>query len=219
MTLKDYILNDYKPLTLNVSIATVFDMLNTYPFSHFPIIENNKLIGMLDKNDVINVFKTSINVADLYTSFQHFHTHTPDNHFDLIGLFSDFSTNILPVVDAENNYMGYFELDDLIQICNNTPFFQKNGSTLVVEKENDGYSMSEISQIIESNKIKVLGMYVSQKDAIHTQITIRIDTEETNEVIQSLRRYNYHVLTNSKDDFLLEQLKDNAEYLQKYLEI
>ncbi len=89
----------------------------------------------------------------------------------------------------------------------------------MVEKEHSAYSMSEIAQIIEANKIKVLGMYVSGKDTDNTQITLRLATENPNEIIQSLRRYGYHVLTNNKDDSLLEQLKERATYLQKYLEI
>jgi AICAR transformylase/IMP cyclohydrolase PurH len=79
--------------------------------------------------------------------------------------------------------------------------------------------MSEIVQIVESNNITLLGLYISNITNNHTQVTLRLDTEDVNEVIQSFRRYNYKVLTHNKNDLLIEQFKNRADYLQKYLNI
>jgi len=43
--------------------------------------------------------------------------------------------------------------------------------------------------------------------------------DEINEVIQSFRRYNYKVITEHKDDYFLETLKERSDYLRKYLSI
>ena len=219
MKILDYISKDFKPFILETPITDVRFAMDSYSFSHFPVTDSGRLVGLLPKDDFLNLSEDALSVIELRYMFQHFHTQSFDNHFDLINLFAQYDTNLLPLVDEKNIYLGYFELGNILQLCNDTPFFQKESSTLVVEKENTAYSMSEIAQIVETNKVKLLGMYVSNIDSVNTQITIRIATENPNEVIQSLRRYKYHVLTNSKDDFLLEQLKEHSDYLQKYLEI
>ncbi len=219
MKILDYISKDFKPFTLETPIAEVRFAMSSYSFSHFPVTDSGKLVGLLPKDDFLNLSEDVLSVIELRYMFQHFYTQSFDNHFDLINLLAQYDTNLLPLVDDKRTYLGYFELGEILQLCNNTPFFQKESTTLLIEKENTAYSMSEIVQIVETNKVKLLGMYVSNIDSVNTQITIRISTENPNEVIQSLRRYKYHVLTNSKDDFLLEQLKEHSDYLQKYLEI
>ena len=79
--------------------------------------------------------------------------------------------------------------------------------------------MSEISQIIESNKSKLLGMYISGQEQDTLQITLKIVTDELNEIIQTFRRYNYTLITQHEDDSYLEELKDRARYLRKYLDM
>ncbi len=219
MKILDYISKDFKPFTLETPISEVRLAMNSYLFSHFPVTDAGKLVGLLPKDDFLNLSEEALSVIELKYMFQHFYTHSFDNHFDLINLFAQHDTNLLPLIDEKNTYLGYFELGEILQLCNNTPFFQKNSTTLVIEKEHNVYSMSEIAQIIETNKVKILGMYVSNKDSVNTQIILRLDTENPNEVIQSLRRYEYHVLTTNKDDFLIEQLKERVGYLHKYLEI
>jgi hypothetical protein len=51
------------------------------------------------------------------------------------------------------------------------------------------------------------------------QATIKINSEDINEIIQTFRRYNYNVISEHKDDFYLQDLKDRSDYLQKYLDM
>ena len=52
-----------------------------------------------------------------------------------------------------------------------------------------------------------------------TQATIKISSDDINEIIQTFRRYNYIVMSLHKDDFYLQDLKDRSDYLQKYLDM
>ena len=70
---------------------------------------------------------------------------------------------------------------------------------------------------MESNNISLLGVYISKQNTDTTQITLRLNSEEVNELIQSLRRYKYKVLSHNKDDMMIEEYKNRADYLDKYL--
>jgi len=219
MKLIDYISNDYKALDLSASAESVKHFFKNLPFSHFPIVENGMLVGMLAKADIIHFRNDTEILRELQYYIQFYRTDVPDSCIDLIRLFAQFDTDILPITNEKNEYLGYFELDEVLGLFYNSPFFKQASTTLVIGKETSKYSMSEIAQIIESNNIALLGMYLSSTDENHSQITLRIDTENVNEVIQSLRRYDYEVVSQNKDDLLMEQLKQHSDYLHKYLNI
>lgn len=219
MNLKDFITTDYKAINLNDSIADVAVFFKDLPFTHFPVVDRGDFMGMLAESDLIYVTDTYKKIADIQHLLKFYQTSIPESCVDLISLFAQHDTAVLPITDNENKYQGYFELGEIIHFFYTSPFFKVNSTTLLIEKDQDRFSMSEIAQIVESNNITLLGMFVSDFKKNKAQITLRLDTEQVNEVIQSLRRYNYHVITQNKDDLHLEELKNRSDYLHKYLSI
>jgi len=126
---------------------------------------------------------------------------------------------LIPVIDEKKEYIGYYDLIDILHLYNSTPFLKHEGTILLLEKEQRNYSFSEICQIVESNNGKVLGLFISEANAAVVKITLKFNSQDVNEIIQSFRRYNYKVLSKHKEDFYIEDLKERSEYLQKYLNI
>lgn len=217
MNLTDFITTDYKAFHLENSIAEVKLFFNDLSFTHFPVVENEKLLGMLAESDLKNLTDNERQIASIQHLFTFYKTTIPDNYLDLISLFAKNDTDIVPIVDLEDNYLGYFELNDILHLFSNSPFLSQSSTTLIIEKEANSYSMSEIAQIIATNNIPLLGMYLSDATNNRIQITLRVAAENVNEVIQSLRRYEYHIVTQNTDDLHLEELKDRSNYLHKYL--
>jgi hypothetical protein len=87
----------------------------------------------------------------------------------------------------------------------------------VIKKSIQEYSMSQITQIIESNNGKLLGLFVSEADVENVQITIKIAIGAMNDIIQTFRRYNYEIVSEHQEDNYLNSLKERSEYLDKYL--
>ena len=108
---------------------------------------------------------------------------------------------------------------DVLDVFSTSPFMIEEGETLIVEKLSNDFSMSEITQIVESNGGKLLGLYISEKSAEFVQITIKVISDEINEIMQTFRRYDYKIVSMHENDIYLEDLKNRSEYLQKYLEM
>ena len=90
---------------------------------------------------------------------------------------------------------------------------------LLLEKELQDFSFSQVCQIVESNNGKILGLFISETTGVIVKITIKFNSQDVNEIIQAFRRYNYNILSKHKEDFFLEDLKERSDYLQKYLNI
>jgi hypothetical protein len=79
--------------------------------------------------------------------------------------------------------------------------------------------MSEVTQIVESYSGSLLGLYISEKKNGFVQLTLKIVSEEINEIMHTFRRYDYKVISIHENDIYLEDLKNRSDYLQKYLEM
>ena len=140
-------------------------------------------------------------------------------YLDVLDDFAKNETNVIPVLDELNNYIGYYELEDLIKVFNETPFLKELGGIIIIEKPINGYSFSQISQIVEGNNAKILGAYISSSDAEKVQITLKIAEGSLNEIIQTFRRYEYEIISEHQEDDYLKTLKERSDYLDKYLNI
>ena len=108
-------------------------------------------------------------------------------------------------------------MGSVLSVFSSSPFFTTDGFILVVEKDNIEYSMSEVAQIVESNDGVLLGCFVSDKRNDKVELTLKISSQEINNIIQTFRRYNYLIITEHSDDLYLEEVKEKLDYLQRYL--
>lgn len=219
MNLSEYILNDIKPLSSTDKISDLQLLFNQLTYSHIPIKNQDGVyIGCVSENDV-HCFKSTEVISDITYSVEGFFVREETNWLDVLEAFAQNHANIMPVLSRENKYLGYYELNDVIGLFNETPFFAENGGILIVEKGVQDYSFSEISQIVESNDGKLLGAFISKIENDVAQITLKISNTSLNDVMQTFRRYSYNIVSGHEEDTYLEGLKERSNYLKKYLDI
>jgi len=214
-----FILNEYKAFTLSTKVSEAKLFFNETTFCCFPIINNNELVGIISENDIQGIDENDKTIEDYKYLFSFFFIEKSNNLIEIIKVFASNETNIIPVVNNKKEYIGYYDLIEILHIYNETPFLSNEGTVLLLEKEIRDYSFSELSQIIESNNGKLLGVFISETNATTVKLTLKFSSQDVNEIIQSFRRYNYKVLSNHEEDFYLEELKDRTNYLKKYLNI
>ena len=212
----DYITNDYKALDRQETIADVQDFFMDVPFSHFSVLNEGIYIGSIAADD-IDTFDSDKKVADYKYALEGFFARNNMIWLDVLEVFAKNHTNVVPVLNEENAYLGYYELEDIVKFLHETPFLREQGGIIVIKKSMQDYSMSQIAQIVESNNGKLLGLFVSEADVENVQITIKIALGAMNDIIQTFRRYNYEIVSEHHEDNYLNNLKERSEYLDKYL--
>jgi len=219
MNITDYILNEIKPLKLKSSVADAIEFFDNYPITHFPVIENDKLLGSFAEDDIHTTNENDHELVEHAHLLNSFFADEKATVLELLKIFADNDTNIIPVLNKNKDYIGYYDLRDVLDVFSTSPFMIEESETLIVEKLENDYSMSEISQIIESNSAKLLGCYISEKKNDFVQITLKIVSSDIHEIMHTFRRYEYKIISMHDNDIYLEDLKNRSEYLQKYLEM
>ena len=218
MQLQDYIINDIKPLNITDKISDLKLLFNQLTYSHIPIKNDGVYLGCISETDA-HCFEAKASLQDCSHAIEGFFVKPTTNWLDVLEAFAQNNTNIMPILDTQNTYIGYYELSDIIHLFNETPFFAEPGGILSIEKGLNDYSFSEISQIVESNDAKLLGAFISEMNGDLIRITLKIGNASLNDVIQTFRRYSYEIISGHEEDTYIESLKERSQYLDKYLNI
>jgi CBS domain containing-hemolysin-like protein len=214
----NYITNDFRAIDSQKTIMAAQDFFNELNFSNFPVVEEGIFIGSLAADD-LETFDNDKKVGDYKYTLEHFFARTNMIWLDVLEVFAKNQTNIVPVLDENNKYVGYYEIGDIMKFFHETPFLKEPGGIIIVKKGVLDYSMSQITQIIESNNGKLLGLFVSDSDVDTIEITIKVSLGALNEIIQTFRRYNYEIVSEHHEDNYINNLKERSDYLDKYLNI
>lgn len=213
-----YIINDVEPIDISAKVKTVQEVFNQLTYTHIPVEKDGFYVGCISENDVY-CFENDKPLSHFQYSLEPFHVLKNTNWLDVLEAFALHKTNIMPVLGIDNNYLGYYELSDIMSLFNNTPFLNENGGIIVVEKGIKDYSFSEVCQIVESNGTRVFGVFISEIKDETIQITLKIGQTGMNTIAQTFRRYNYNVISQHAEDKFLDDLKERSKYLDKYLNI
>lgn len=214
----NYISNDFKAIDSQETIAVVQGFFDELTFSHFPVVEKEIYIGSIASEE-IETFDSAKKVIDYRYTLERFFARTTMVWLDVLEVFAKNNTDLVPVLNEDNKYVGYYELGAIMKFFNETPFLREPGRIIVVKKRVMDYSISQITQIVESNNGKLLGLFVSAADIENIEVTLKINVGPINEIIQTFRRYDYEIISEHQEDNYINTLKERSDYFDKYLNI
>ncbi|PRZ25059.1 CBS domain-containing protein [Flavobacterium granuli] len=216
MEITNYITTDYKAIDSQETITAVKDFFTELGYSHFPVTENGIYIGSVSSDDV-ETFDDDKKLLDYKYTLEGFFTKTDSIWLEVLEVFAKNHTDLVPVLDQNNTYVGYYMIEDIMSFFHQTPFLKEQGRIIKVKKGISDYSMGQIAQIVESNNGKLLGLFISESDNENVEVTIKITLGAINEIIQTFRRYNYEITSEHNEDDYINNLKERSDYLDKYL--
>ena len=132
--LSEYINNDFKPFVSTESVSEIQDFFSEVTYSHFPVMDNGIYLGCISAVDA-ETFETGKKISDFRYSFEGFFVRESMIWLDVLEVFARNNSNIVPILNEANNYIGYYEITDVIKFLNETPFLKETGGIIVVENQ------------------------------------------------------------------------------------
>ncbi|NLN24798.1 MAG: CBS domain-containing protein [Bacteroidetes bacterium] len=218
MNIHQYLINDINPVDINSSVRDAKNLARKFTYTHIPIAQNGDYIGCISETDA-SCFDSEKSIGEYAYAIEPIFVQYNSNWLDILAAFAVHNSNILPVLGEEKKYIGYYELNDIMEIFNNTPFMAESGGIIVVQKGIREYSFSEIAQIVESNSGRLFGMFISQITDNKIEVTVKIGQSNIHNIVQTFRRYNYEIISQHEEDIWIENLKQRSKYLDKFLNI
>lgn len=218
MSFTEFLQKHIRPLSLTENLSHAIDVMESQNITHLPVIDNNIFLGSLSVEDIYGLDNNTL-IENVGYLWQPFFVRENPSWLELYEVFSKNKSTIVPVLNKNNTYIGYYILDDVSDYFMNMPLFKEQGVILDIEHSIHKYSMNQVSQIVESNNGKLLGAFISEMVDDTIRISIKFTSTNINDTIQTFRRYEYRIITNHSEDRLAEQLEDRSNYLDKYINL
>lgn len=186
-------------------------LMGQYRVNHLAVVKNNFYLGVISDKEIMNWNSTEEYIEEHLPNLASPHVLHNQHLFDIIEVLEQNNLSVVPVLDGDQQYQGIITNRKLLYTIANSAAIQSVGGVIVLQMNNNDYSMTEIANIIESNDTKILSSYViSKKDSTKMELTIKLNKTDITAIIKDLERYEYSVKASYKEE------DPNTDFLERY---
>ena len=221
MVAKDLISEVIPSLKTSDLGKTALNWMEIFRISHLPIVNNQDFLGLISDADIYDMNQANEPIGNHELTLIKPFVFSEQHIFEVIGLASRLKLSVVPVLDKKNHYKGVITTNDLIRHIAGISSMDQHGGIIVLELVERDYSLSQIAQIVESNNVKILSMYItSPPESTKLEVTLKVNTIDLASVIRTFESYNYEVKTWVTTNDSMESLySERFDLLMKYLNI
>lgn len=218
MIAKDLITDEIPPLRTSDTGERALQWMEEMKVSHLPIVENQELLGLITDADIMDLNQPELPLGQhklsLIRPFVLEHNHI----YDVIRIIHLMKLTIVPVLDANNKFLGCISQSKLVEKFAEMASIQDPGGILILELNVNDYSLSEIARIVEGNDAKVLSLYItSLSESTKMEVTLKINRSDLTSIIQTFERFNYTIKASYHQSEYIEDMKTRFDSFMNYL--
>jgi acetoin utilization protein AcuB len=207
-------------LHLNDPVSQALDLMADFHVTHLPVVNGDKLSGLVSEEDLLNVEDDSTLLSELQPGFSGIVAHADAFFFEAVQLVNENNLTLIPVVALEQEYTGAIVATDLLRHLGRVGGVNDTGGIIVLEMEKVSFSFTEISKLVETNDAQItqLNTY-SDSPSGNFYITLRINKAEISDILATFQRYEYQVKYCFGEELYENELRNNYDHLMNYLNI
>ncbi|NLL70006.1 MAG: CBS domain-containing protein [Epulopiscium sp.] len=193
------------------SISLAFQLMTEQGYSHLPVIQNEKLVGMVTEKLLTEVSPSKATTLSIYElNYLLSKTKVKDiMNKDVIfvkpdmlieeaaALLRDKMVDALPVIDDHDKLLGILTRTDIIDAFIELMGINDPGTRIVLEVKDEAGALADILGIIKEYGMSITHISsFDQNTADQKQeIVMRLNTLETDEVLNVLKEKNYNIIS------------------------
>lgn len=183
-----------------------------------PVIKNREYLGLVIKSAISNPLLATTRLEDADLNYNRVFVFENQHVYDLTKVASLHKLDLVPVLNDEEEYIGLVTVNDLVAYFAESKSVYMPGGIIILELGFKDYSMSQISQIIESDGAHILSASVSATgDPQKIELTIKVDKVDLTRILASFYRYSYNVVASYHQSEHSDDLKNRYDSLMHYL--
>lgn len=207
------------PLRTSDSGEVALGIMQEFYVRHLPIVNREELLGLISEDDILE-HDTNEAVGSYKLSVHRPSVQINDHLYDVLRLIAEYQLSVIPVVDADNKYVGMITAEDLIVYFAKAGAFLEPGGIIVLEMLRQDYSLSQLARIVESENAVILNSHVHTfSDSPQIQVTLKVNKQNILNIIASFERFDYHVKATFNELEYMGTLKERYEGLISYLNV
>jgi CBS domain-containing protein len=220
MHASDLITDDIPPLKPGDPVGRALDWMEEFKVSHLPVIENERLLGVVKDSDLVDGNNARATVGEVMERVEVPYVRDRQHIYDVMKLFVERGLTVVPVLDMTGRYLGAVNEHEALRRLSEVANVREPGSVLVLEMNQIDYSLQEIARIVEGNDAKVLSVYCHPlADSTRVEVTLKINREDVSGILQTFERYEYQVKTTFQGSRFHEDLRGRYDELMRIIDL
>ncbi|MEM9886144.1 MAG: CBS domain-containing protein [Bacteroidota bacterium] len=219
MIAEQLVSNTIVPLRTSDTGEEALSIMGDFYIRHLPIVNNLQLLGLVSEDDILE-YDVEEAIGSYSLSLYRPFVRNTDHIYEVMRKMAEGELTVIPVVDADDNYVGLVALEDLLQYFAQMLSFREQGTILVLETNKHDYSLSEIARIVESEGSLIMSSFITT-DAYSTkvEVTIKINARYIQNIIATFSRFDYTIKASYNESDYLETLQERYDSLMNYLNV
>jgi len=203
MIAKDLIVDSIPVVKTSDTGNTALAWMEMHRVSHLPIVNNEEFLGMVSDTDIYDNNCGEEPLGNHNLSLVRPYVYENQHIFEVIDIVAKLGISVIPVLEQNKHYLGSITMFKLVEEFAKMISVEKAGGIIILEMTIHDYSLTEISQIVESNNARVLTLFVSSTDdSTVVSVTLKVDITDLASIVQTFERYDYKI----KASFLSEDM-------------
>ncbi|MCA4810084.1 CBS domain-containing protein [Empedobacter stercoris] len=216
MYITEYLSNEVKPGKVSFSPSQLLEVVQENRLTHIPLFQGLDFVGNISDEDLIELSLNDEKVD--YTSYlEHFYLSESSTLLDAIQMMYTNQANILPIINEQSRYVGCITEMDIINTLAKFPFVAAQGVSMLVSIAEKELSMTAISNIIEVNNGKILGLMIVGYKEDSVYVLLKFSSSNLLAIGETFERYGYQVIQKFYNDEKQELLQSRYAQLLKYM--
>jgi CBS domain-containing protein len=202
------------------TVARAQDLMTDFHIAHLPVVAEDKLVGLVSEDSLLNAPDDDMPVSQLQPSFSKIAVHAGTHFIEAIHFVNEFNLTAIPVIEGESDYIGAITATDLLKQVGKIMGAGDPGAVIVLEMDKISFSFSEVSKLVETNDAQItqLNTYFDAQSSIF-YITLKINKLEISDIIATFQRYEYKIKYYFGEELYENELRTNYDHLMNYLNI
>lgn len=212
--------SDIPRLELTDPVSKARQLIFDFRLTHLPVVSEGKYMGLVSDEDLLDCRDLAMPVENLIESFIPESVAENVHFLSAVGVFSQYETNLVPVVNEDNDYLGVITTNTLLKALGNFTGAAEAGGIIVMEMEQNDFSISEITRIVEENNASILHLNITKEPETGLlSVTLQLNRDEIGSVVSTLERYDYNVVYNLGREDMEQEIRSNYKHLMNYLNL
>ena len=222
MLVKQFTKNNQVCLTQSSTVEEAVDLLEQSGADIYPVIDENNgtLTGIITASQIESYENDQILISQLKLDNE-IQVEEEKHIFEAIRLVLKHEVRMLPVVDHEGHYQGIIRKQEMMEALSGLLNLSELGSILTIEMEQYDFTLTKLIELIETEGAKILGLAVETPAGQENnfRVSVKLNTQNTGNITATLRRFGYHVTTNTENDFSEIDYEARASELLHYIDM
>lgn len=178
------------------SIGKALEWMQEHRIGQLVLTDQDEYKGILTEDGLLDIADEDYPLSEVMLRFEQVYAYENQHLYEVLNLVIEHHLDVVAVLNEGKEFIGTISVSELLKQFARELGVLENGAILILNIDEQDYSMAEISRLIESNNVKIISCYFSSAAygmPDKSRLTLKLNRRDIMPVVSTLERFGYDV--------------------------